>query len=431
MQAALSLDELKMKLKAAAVAAGVSAFAGAPGQAVAREWFKGKDAGQVERVQVGAVESIDEAARTATFVMSDATRDHVGDRLLPDGARTANFDRNPQFLWMHDKDSPPIGKWLRVWVENGQLKGTAYFTPAEIDEPGDPAHSFSERCWSLVKAGILNAVSVFFKGIDAIWNGDGFDVLEWDLLECSLVTVGMNPNALLDGKSVAALLEGRMKPKTLTEEDAGAGGSAVKPEDIEKCMKGLQDMHGQMAKALTEHAKLVAAQADIVTKHAKALADADAHAAKLGAVHQDLQAALDAMHAEPGPDESTKKAAAELRTRADALLGEAKKVGTTDAAKSEDLRREATELQAKAAELLAEKSSKVLSEKNYGRIKTAMDHCKAVLDEHDAKHGGTEAEPAKAIDFDTWFKSLTPEQLVATARELAAQQIAQKRGEIT
>ena len=441
MQRSISLADLKSKLKAAAVASGIAlTLGGTTTHDRIREVLLAKDASPVAAPSTMQLESIDEEARTATFVMSDATRDHVGDRLLPDGARVDNFMRNPQFLWMHDQDNPGIGKWLRVWVEKGQLKGTAYFTPAEIDEPGDPSKSFAERCWSLVKAGMLSAVSVFFAPLDAIWNGDGFDVLQWELLECSLVTVGMNPNALLDGKSVASLLGDRMKPKAATEDTAGDGGSTVTNADLSKCMKDLQDMHGQMSKNLSDHAKLVATQADIVGKHAKALADADAHAAKLASVHQDLQQVLATLNApEVEPDEDTKKSAAELKARGDLLATEAKRLEPTDATAAKVMADEAAKLHAKSAELLG-KSAKVLSEKNYGRIKAAMDHCKAVIDEHNEKHGEPDPkddDPAAATDdkknaedFEGWFSKLDANQLKTLASDLANQQVARARGEI-
>ena len=63
----------------------------------------------------------------------------------------------------------------------------------------------------MTKAGLLNAVSVFFVIHDAEFNGDGLDVTDWELLECSLVTVGMNPNALRDGKARYPVIGAKVK----------------------------------------------------------------------------------------------------------------------------------------------------------------------------------------------------------------------------
>ena len=96
----------------------------------------------------------------------------------PEGARLATFQRNPQFLWAHDQERLPIGTWLRVWVEDAKLKGEVQFATADLDAGGDVTKSFAEACWRMTKAGLLNAVSVFFVIHDAESNGDGLDVTD-------------------------------------------------------------------------------------------------------------------------------------------------------------------------------------------------------------------------------------------------------------
>ena len=83
------------------------------------------------------------------------------------------------------------------------------------------------------------------------------------------------------------------------------------------------------------------------------------------------------------------------------------------------------------------KSARVLSEKNYGRLKAAVGHVQAVIDDHVAAHGEPAAkddeddgDAKRAPDFATWFKSLTPEQLKAAASELAAKELARARGRL-
>lgn len=162
--------------------------------------FKLKD-GEAVTATGGALSAIDEEKRTAIFTMSDGTLDLAGDRLVAAGAQLEQFLRNPQFLFGHDSQSLPIGKWLRVWVEDEALKGEALFAE-------ESANPLAEQCWQLLKAGMLSAVSVGFRIIDGEWNGPGMVVSEWLLLECSLVPIPCNPNALLDGKSLGAALRG-------------------------------------------------------------------------------------------------------------------------------------------------------------------------------------------------------------------------------
>jgi hypothetical protein len=384
---------------------------------------RAKDAGPVSTALVDSVESIDEERRTAIFVMSDATADHVGDCLHPEGARLATFQRNPQFLWAHDQEQLPIGTWLRVWVEDSKLKGEVQFATADLDAGGDVTKSFAEACWRMTKAGMLNAVSVFFVIHDAEFNGDGLDVTDWELLECSLVTVGMNPNALRDGKalalglkSFAAHLESRMPDaKAMTETDAGAGGEAAQKPDakppaaedhakaMSECVKSLQGLQATQSKMLADHSKLMAQQSDLIGAHTKSVGDADAHATKVAALFDDLSEML------AGPDDD-----------------EPAPEGETAPAKAARLDR-----------IARAKSARVLSEKNFGRLKAAIGHVQAVVDDHVATHGepeakddGGEGEAKRAPDFATWFKSLTPEQLKAAASDLAAKELARARGRL-
>lgn len=441
------------------------------------ELARAKDAGPANVVQLAAVESINEAERTAIFVMSDPTQDWVGDRLMPEGAKLEAFMRNPQFLWSHQQEQLPIGKWKRVWVQDGKLKGEAYFTPPEIDEPGDPTRSFSERCWSMVKAGLLPAVSVFFviNEDGAEFNGDGLDVTDWTPLECSLVTVGMNQNALMDGKALAAhfkgfaaALEERMAKgtgsKTMSEGNAGDGGNATsngKPppppapdkkdaEMIANSIKSLQDMHATQAKLMADHAKLVGQHSEIMGKHAKAVTDGDAQSQKIAAIFDDLSDTLRALLGNPDDDDapegetdaqkSTRLAG--YRAKADELWAKSLELSKTDIAAADKLKVEATELHAKASSATGAKASSAhkLSGEQFKRAKALVKTAGAMLAAHHASGGnvdeGEEPPPKpdpkdeKPKSFEAWFSSLTPAQIKAAANELAAQELRRARGSV-
>lgn len=125
------------------------------------------------------------------YIMSDATSDHYGDTILSAGWDVAWFNRNPIALFNHNADAP-IGTWKNLRVDGKALRGTLQLanagTSARIDE-----------LRSLVEQGILRAVSVGFKPLKAepIETGKkGVRYLQQQLLECSLVSVPANPNAL-------------------------------------------------------------------------------------------------------------------------------------------------------------------------------------------------------------------------------------------
>ena len=85
------------------------------------------------------------------------------------------------------------------------------FPIAFIGGPLRASRSADEFC-ALAKAGVLSAVSVGFRPIDAepIKNGRGVLWTAWDLLELSLVAVPSNPNAVVmerakDGRVLAGV----------------------------------------------------------------------------------------------------------------------------------------------------------------------------------------------------------------------------------
>ena len=140
------------------------------------------------------------------FVMSDATVDRVGDVIEPDGwdltgFKTGSKSFNPIALFNHRADNV-VGSWADVEVKGGALVGR--FVPAA---PGTSALADSVR--KLVKQGILRAVSVGFEPIEKELLNEKADK-DWGpfrfkrqaLLECSIVSVPANPNAVALARSL-------------------------------------------------------------------------------------------------------------------------------------------------------------------------------------------------------------------------------------
>ena len=131
------------------------------------------------------------------FVMSDATVDRMGDVIEPNGWVLRNFKNNPQCLFNHDSDMP-IGEWKNVRVESGKLLGELVFGPLGVCPTTDKMRAF-------VEAGMMRAVSVGFRPlsadpIDGPRGGVRYKAAE--LMECSLVSIPANPNALALAKSL-------------------------------------------------------------------------------------------------------------------------------------------------------------------------------------------------------------------------------------
>lgn len=132
---------------------------------------------------------------TVSFVMSDETKDRMGDIITAAGWDLSNFKKNPVALYGHNNDGLPIGRWENVRIVGKQLIGTLRFA-----KPG--TSPFIDWVRRLFEQKMLNAVSVGFREIQSEpldperpWLGLRF--LKQELFEGSVVTVPANPNALV------------------------------------------------------------------------------------------------------------------------------------------------------------------------------------------------------------------------------------------
>lgn len=132
-----------------------------------------------------------------TYVMSDETVDRMGDVIEAKGWQLENFAKNPIALFGHDHKFI-IGHWTDVKVVGKQLIGKLHLLPSGISERLDEIRA-------AVEAGVLRAVSVGFAAdpdqTERLKTG-GLLFKAVELLECSLVGVPANPNAVQILKSL-------------------------------------------------------------------------------------------------------------------------------------------------------------------------------------------------------------------------------------
>jgi HK97 family phage prohead protease len=135
------------------------------------------------------------------FVLSDETPDRMGEIIAAAGWQLENFKKNPIALFGHRSDFP-IGKWKELHVEKGALRGNLELAPAGTSARIDELRN-------LIEAGILKAVSVGFQPLEKQPMDEKadrffgpFKYLKQELVECSLVSVPANPNALAVAKSL-------------------------------------------------------------------------------------------------------------------------------------------------------------------------------------------------------------------------------------
>jgi HK97 family phage prohead protease len=138
------------------------------------------------------------------FVMSDGSVDRMGDIIDPAGWLLDNFRKNPVALFGHQSGFP-IGKWSEVVIKDDRLVGRL--------ELMAPVSDRLRELHTAVAAGVLRAVSVGFhpKKMEPIEDSTegGYRFLEQELVECSLVAVPANPNALAVAKALGISSQGQ------------------------------------------------------------------------------------------------------------------------------------------------------------------------------------------------------------------------------
>ena len=202
------------------------------------------------------------------FVLSDESPDRMDDVISADGWELANFKKNPIALFGHRSDFP-IGKWRDLKVDKGELRGHLQLAP----EGTSPRIDEIRR---LIDAGILKAVSVGFRPLahETRKNDDGdfigFHFTKQELVECSLVSVPANPNALSVAKSLkvsSATLDlvfaGHGTKDLVTQRRGSNGGQARSkpqtrkgpPMSLSKRIQEVQAANVALRDQLTEHLK--------------------------------------------------------------------------------------------------------------------------------------------------------------------------------
>lgn len=209
--------------------------------------------------------SFDGGTRSAVFVMTDETTDSYGDTVRAKGADLTRFESNPICLLNHRSDLI-LGNWSDVQKKPKRIEGRA-----TLAAEGTAPHI--DMAYGLLEQGILRAASIGFmptklerklddKG-EPTW---AYDILEWEMYECSIVAVPSNPAAL--AKSIK---EGNMLARDFLEEvldtyTKTAAGLIVPRAELEAAHK---DASGDKTSVLTTKIELDTKSLDRLEKIAE------------------------------------------------------------------------------------------------------------------------------------------------------------------
>ena len=129
------------------------------------------------------------------FILSDGSIDRMGDVVDPSGWQLDRLKSDPPVLFNHNRDQI-VGRWTDVRVKDGKLMGRIVWAKSD-------KWPMAQYIRDLVREGILRTVSVGFQPVarqpltkDADAKHGPFRFTKQQLLECSLVSVPANPNAL-------------------------------------------------------------------------------------------------------------------------------------------------------------------------------------------------------------------------------------------
>ncbi len=145
------------------------------------------DEGAEEAVDAGSVG----VPRRLYIKASMGSEDRAGDVIEADGWDLSAFDRNPVFLWAHERWRPPIGRSTRTWVAGDSLMAQIEFAPT----------AFASEVADLFDRGFMRGVSVGFRPLEmevrkTSEGRRGLRFVRQELLEISAAPVPLHADAL-------------------------------------------------------------------------------------------------------------------------------------------------------------------------------------------------------------------------------------------
>lgn len=183
--------------------------------------------------------------RTIRFIGSDESIDRDGDTISIDGWDVSNYMKNPVVLYGHDYSGLPVGRaTVTIDKRTRQLLFDVKFPAIEElssnpDTPSDHALKV-DAIYNMARAGILNTVSVGFRGLEYDATATGRAYKQQELMEVSIVPVPANPNAIAILRAAGAI-ESVIKGVTMTVEKSGKRLSKESREVLKACHKAIAD----------------------------------------------------------------------------------------------------------------------------------------------------------------------------------------------
>ncbi len=146
----------------------------------------------------GAISNVSGQKRSLNITISTPSSDRMNDTVSLNW-QLKNYWRNSPVLWCHDSSIPAIARGENTRVEANALRSTAVF-------PERGVYPFADLIFDLSEKKFINASSVGFIPLKMVPSKDknrpgGYDILEQELLEYSIVNIPANPECLIQARS--------------------------------------------------------------------------------------------------------------------------------------------------------------------------------------------------------------------------------------
>lgn len=194
--------------------------------------------------------------RIIRFIGSDESLDRDGDTISIDGWDISAYMKNPVVIYGHDYSSLPIARAVSVTPDKRarQLIFDIKFPTIEelSSNPATPSeHALRvDAIYNMAKAGILNTVSVGFRGIDYETSATGRNYKRQELMEISIVPIPANPNAVAimrAAKISDTVMKGVFTMETKANRKLSKETLAYMNERLEAMERACGDMRKYMA----------------------------------------------------------------------------------------------------------------------------------------------------------------------------------------
>ena len=142
-----------------------------------------------------------------TFILSDSSLNSYGFKINMEKLHLKRFEANPVMLHNHYE---MVGRWEDIQLKDGKLTATPVFLEGEGEE-------LAQKVKARVESDFLKGASIGINILKVEYDVNEIPVAEVEILECSVVDIPSNANAIVLYDNEGQKLEGKALELSLKE----------------------------------------------------------------------------------------------------------------------------------------------------------------------------------------------------------------------